>query len=132
MSVTEVLLAAALMALGGSAAAQLWGQALLASHAVALRQERLHTLDGLLLASEAAARAWAAGADPVEAAEPCPGADALEPRLRALPAAAGATLSLPPSPAGLVHVRWELGGLRRERLLSASALGLCREGGGGV
>lgn len=129
MNLMEVLVAATVLALGGSAAAQLWGQALLASRAVGLREERLHALDGLLLASEGAARAWAASPG---SEGPCPEAEALEPLLRELPAAAGASLSLPPSPAGLLHVRWEVGGLRRERLLSASALGLCREGGDGV
>jgi hypothetical protein len=55
--------------------------------------------------------------------------------LQALPTAVApgqpANLALPTSAPGLLHLRWETGGFKRERLLSLSALGLCQEAGGG-
>ncbi|MFN6338271.1 MAG: hypothetical protein ACK41W_06025 [Cyanobacteriota bacterium] len=129
MNLMEVVMAALVLMLGTSAAARLWGEALRASGDLAQREERLHNLEALLLASEGKARAWATNLTTTGA---CPEvAERLESQLRELPATPGAILTLPPSPSGVLHVRWEAGGLRRERLLSVSALGLCREGGHG-
>lgn len=125
MSLMEAVAACLVLLTGSSAAAQLWSQALRSNWQLAERQELLHRLDGLLLASEGKARELVAQQG---VAAHCQGAaDPLVPLLRALPTAQGATLSVPPSPPGTLHVRWEAGQLRRERLLSASALGLCRE-----
>jgi hypothetical protein len=49
------------------------------------------------------------------------------PLLQTLPSAREASLSQPPSPPGTLHLRWEADGLRRERLLSVTALRLCQE-----
>lgn len=129
MSLLEAVAASAVLVVSSSAAAQLWSQALRSSGEVARREEQLHRLDALLLASEGKAQELA-GQQGVAAQ--CQGATgSLLPLLRALPAAQGAILTVPPSPAGTLHLRWEVGGMRRERLLSASALGLCRQGGHG-
>lgn len=125
MTLVEAVMASLVLMLGTSAAAQVWGHGLRTSREVALREERLHALDALLLASEGIARDLAASQGPLGE---CQAATAqLLPLLRALPGAEEATLSQPPSPPGTVHLRWEAGDLRRERLFSASALGLCQE-----
>lgn len=125
MTLIEAVAASLVLMVSTSAAAQLWSQALRATVELAKREQQLHRLDALLLASEGQARELA-GRQGVAAH--CQGAaTGLLPLLLALPAAEGAILSVPPSPPGTVHLRWDAGGLRRERLLSASALGLCRE-----
>ncbi|MEB3335714.1 MAG: hypothetical protein VKP70_12100 [Cyanobacteriota bacterium] len=129
MTLVEAMLASLLFLLGTSAAAQLWNQGLRASQEVAQREKRLHRLETLLLASEGAVRDWAARQGP---ASDCQGAlEELLPRLRALNPAGSATFSHPPSPPGTLHLRWEEDGLRKERLLSPTALELCREGADG-
>lgn len=127
MNLTEAVAAALVLMVSTSAAAQLWSQALRHSSALAQRETQLQRLDALLLASEGKARELAASQTPTR---DCQGAAGqLVPLLRALTSqqAQQATLTVPPSAPGLLHVRWEADGLRRERLLSASALGLCRE-----
>jgi hypothetical protein len=130
MSLVEAVAASLLLLLGSSAAAQLWSQGLRASWEQRQRESQLHSLDALVLASEGKARALAASQGP--AAE-CQAAVAqLVPMLRALPSELEqgrepqASLSLPESGAGLLHVRWAIGALQRQRLLSVTALGLCR------
>jgi hypothetical protein len=136
MSLTEVVAAALVLLVGSSSAARLWGQGLRASVDLAQREARLRQLDTLLLASEGEARELAAQLGPASDCQVAAGQ--LLPLLRALPtelARAGeapATLTLPPSEPRLLHLRWEAGGLRRERLLSPAALGLCREGSHGT
>lgn len=126
MTLLDVVLASLVLLLGTSAASQLWIQGLRSSRELAQREERLQKLEALLLASEGMARDQAARLGP---ASDCQAAvDQLLPRLRALPPAREATLSQPPSPPGTVHLRWEAEGLRRERLFSPTALGLCRGG----
>jgi hypothetical protein len=125
MTLLEVMMASLVLMLGTSAAAQLWSHGLRSTHALAQREERLHRLDALLMASEGMARELAASQEP---ATDCPTVMAqLLPLLQGLPPARQATLSQPPSPPGTLHLRWEADGLRRERLLSGTALGLCRE-----
>lgn len=131
MTLAETVAASLVLMIGGSAAAQVWSQTLRASSELARQEARLHALDALLLASEGQARALAKSQGP---ATDCPAAiGQLVPLLQALPPVLaqsmgqGATLTLPPSAPGLVHVRWESAGVKRERLLSASVLGLCRE-----
>lgn len=126
MTLMEAVMASLVLMIGTSAAAQLWSHSLRSTQDLARREERLHRLDALLLASEGMARELAASQGP---ARDCPTVMAeLLPLLRVLPPAREATLSQPPSPAGTLHLRWEADGLRRERLLSGTALGLCREG----
>ncbi|MFN9661190.1 MAG: hypothetical protein ACK6BC_12630 [Cyanobacteriota bacterium] len=126
MTLVEVVMASLVFMLGTATAAQLWSHGLRSSRDLAQREERLHRLDGLLLASEGMARDLAVRLGP---ASDCQVASAqLVPRLRALPSARQATLSQPPSPPDTLHLRWETAGLRRERLLSTTALRLCREG----
>ena len=126
MTLMEAVMASLVLMLGTSAAAQLWSHGLRSTHALAQREERLHRLDALLLASEGMARELAASQEPED---DCPTAMAqLLPLLQGMPPAREATLSQPSSPPGTLHLRWEADGLRRERLLSGTALGLCREG----
>jgi hypothetical protein len=131
MTLAETVTASLVLMIGSSAAAQVWSQTLRASSVLARQEAQLHALDALLLASEGQARALAKSKGP---ATDCPAAlGQLEPLLRALPSflaqskGQGATLTLPPSAPGMLHVRWESAGVKRERLLSASVLGLCRE-----
>jgi hypothetical protein len=129
MTLVEALLASLLFLMGSSAVAQLWSQGLRTSHDLAQRQDRLHRLERLLLASEGMARDWAARLGP---ASDCQSAlEQLVPLLRSLNQGGNATFSLPPSPAGTLHLRWEEDGFQKERLLSPTALELCREGGHG-
>ena len=135
MSLVEVVSASLILMLGCSSAAQLMsrgGQSSVELKRWGVLQERLDTL---MVASEGKARQLASTQGP---ATDCQVAAALlEPELQALPAslAPGEPVSLVFSSAGagLVHVRWEVPWqnttLKRERLLSASALGLCQEGG---
>jgi hypothetical protein len=125
MTLLEAVMASLVLMIGTSAAAQLWSHGLRSSLEMARREQGLQRLEGLLLGSEGLARELAARLGPDN---DCPTALAqLLPRIQSLPAAREATLTLPPSPPGTVHLRWETDGLRRERLLSTSALGLCRE-----
>ena len=131
MTLAETVAASLVLMIGSSAAAQVWSQTLRASSELARQEAQLHTLDALLLASEGQARVLAKSQGP---ATDCPAAiGQLVPLLRALPSVLaqskgqGASLTLPPSAPGMVHVRWESAGVKRERLLSASVLGLCRE-----
>lgn len=126
MTLVEALLASLVFLIGTTAAAQLWSQGLQTSQDLAQREERLHKLERLLLASEGTARTWAAHQGP---ASDCQGAlDQLEPLLHALNPGGNTTFSQPPSPPGTLHLRWEEDGLRKERLFSPTALELCREG----
>ncbi|MBM5816003.1 MAG: hypothetical protein FJ083_05275 [Cyanobacteria bacterium K_Offshore_surface_m2_239] len=126
MTLLEAVMASLLLMLGTSAAAQLWSHGLRISVNVSQREERLDRLEELLLGSEGVARELA---DRLEPVEDCQAAIAqLLPRLRALSPEDTATLSLPPSPAGTLHLRWDDDGLRRERIFSASVLRLCRGG----
>jgi len=131
MTLAETVAASLVLMIGSSAAAQVWSQTLRASSELARQEAQLHALDALLLASEGQARVLAKSQGP---ATDCPAAiGQLVPLLRALPSVLaqskgqGASLTLPPSAPGMVHVRWESAGVKRERLLSASVLGLCRE-----
>jgi hypothetical protein len=127
MTLMEAVMASLVLMLATTASGQLWSQGLRISGLATQREERLHTLEALLLASEGTARDWAAGHGP--SADCQVAVNQLTPLLRALPNAQRATLYLSPTPLGTVHVRWELDGLRRERLLSATALRLCGEAG---
>lgn len=137
MTLAETVAASLVLMVGSSAAAQVWSQTLRSSSELAHREAQLLALDALLLASEGQARALA---DRQQGpAIDCPTAiGELVPLLRALPQTLakgegpGATLTLPPSAPGLLHVRWESAGVRRERLFSASVLGLCREASHGT
>ncbi|MEB3324134.1 MAG: hypothetical protein VKM17_02205 [Cyanobacteriota bacterium] len=133
MTLAETVTASLVLMIGSSAAAQVWSQTLRASSELARQEAQLQALDALLLASEGQARALAKSQGP---ATDCPAAiGQLVPLLRALPSVLaqskgpgqGATLTLPPSAPGMLHVRWESAGVKRERMLSASVLGLCRE-----
>lgn len=125
MNLIDVVMASLVLMVGASAAAQLWSQALRSTWDQALREERLQALDALLLASEGQARELVASKG---TREDCALAKAeLATLLRTLPTDPGTALILPASPPGMVYLRWENGPLRRERLLSATALGLCRE-----
>jgi hypothetical protein len=127
MTLMEAVMASLVLMLGTTAAGQLWGQGLRISGLVAQREERLQTLDALLLASEGTARQLAAAQGPASDCQVV--VEQLATLLRTLPQAQRATLSLPPSPPTTVHVRWDVDGLRRERLLSTTALQLCQESG---
>jgi hypothetical protein len=130
MTLVEAVMASLVLMLGTSAAAQLWSHGLRSSLDLAQREDRFQQLEALLLASEGMARKLAAQQGPASA---CHVAVAqLLPQLRALPTARAATLTQPSSPPGTVHLRWEADGLRRERLFSTTALGLCREGNDGA
>jgi hypothetical protein len=88
-------------------------------------------LESLLVASEGKARQLASTQGPATDCQVA--ADLLVSHLQALPLAQAsnppASLSLPQPPGpGLLHLRWEAGGVQRERLLSLSAVGLCQEG----
>jgi hypothetical protein len=123
MTLLEAAMASLVLMLATTAAGQLWSQGVRISGLATQREERLHALEALLLASEGTARHWAAGQGPSADCQAALGQ--LTPLLRALPNAQRATLFLSSAPQGTVHVRWELDGLRRERLWSAAALGLC-------
>jgi primosomal protein N' len=109
-------------------------------HRRLLSRPLLDRLESLLVASEGTARQLAKEeenrklANPNQPAPNCQAVTAqLVSQLQALPTAKAskrpATLSLPQPPGpGLLHLRWEAGGVQRERLLSLSAVGLCREG----
>ncbi|MGA1304880.1 MAG: hypothetical protein ACO3ZD_12635 [Cyanobium sp.] len=135
MSLVEVVSASVILMLGCSSAAQLMSRG--GQSSVELKQWGVlqAQLDTLMVASEGKARQLASTQVP---ATDCQVAAALlEPELQALPAAlapgAQVSLSFSSAGAGLMHVRWEVPWqnttLKRERLLSASALGLCQEGG---
>lgn len=134
MTMAEAVVACLVLMVGCSSAAQLWSQGLRSSWDLARREAHLEQLDSLVLASEGAARDLANSQGP---ASDCQVATAqLVPLLQALPGAMTpdqpTTLTLPPSGTGVLHLRWEVDGLQRERLLSPSALGLCREGTNGA
>jgi len=129
MNLAEVVSASLILMLGCSSSAQLLskgGQSSVELKQLGALQERLDTL---MVASEGTARHMGL-------AQNCQLAAAqLEPQLQALPAtlAPGQQVSLSFSSSsevdGLMHVRWEVPWqnttLKRERLLSASALGMC-------
>jgi hypothetical protein len=125
MTLMEAVMASLVLMLATTTAGQLWSQGLRISSRVAQREEQLHSLDALLLASEGLARELAAMQGPISDCQEAVGH--LTVQLRALPHAPQITLSFPASPPGTLHVRWEVDGLRRERLLSASTLRLCQE-----
>lgn len=140
MNLAETVGASLVLVVGCSASAQLWSQGIRASAELAQREAQMERLESLLVASEGTARQLASEeaaqkkANPNRPVPTCQALTAqLMPRLQALPLAQGsqppATLSLPPGGADLLHLRWEAGGVQRERLLSLSAVGLCREGG---
>ena len=127
MSLAEAVAASLVLMVGASASAQMWSQALRGSWELAQREAQLQRVDALVLASEGKARELASSANP---STPCADATGqLVAHLRALPSGDGqpATLTVPSSHPGVLHLRWESGGVIRERLLSPSALGLCRE-----
>jgi len=140
MNLAEGVGASMVLLLGCSSAAQLWSQGLRSSLELARRESHLDRLESLLVASEGTARQLAKEeenrklANPNQPAPNCQAVTAqLVSQLQALPTAKAskrpATLSLPQPPGpGLLHLRWESGGVQRERLLSLSAVGLCREG----
>jgi hypothetical protein len=133
MTLAEAVGASVVFLLGCSSAAQFWSQGLRSSWELARREAHLERLEALLVASEGAARNLASQGP---AADCQVAAAQLVPVLQALPAAVApgqtATLSFPASGPGLLHLRWETGGLQRDRLLSPSALGLCQEGSHGA
>ncbi|MFN9645745.1 MAG: hypothetical protein ACK6BG_11665 [Cyanobacteriota bacterium] len=130
MTLVEAVMASLVLMIGTSAAAQLWSHGLRSSLELARREQTLQRLDGLLLNGEGLARELAVRHGP---SSDCPSALArLLSGIQALPTARTATLTLPPSPPGTLHLRWETDGVRRERLLSPSALGLCREADDGA
>ena len=133
MSLAEAVVASLVLMLGCSSAAQLWCQGLRANWDLAQREGQLVRLDSLMAESEGRARTLANSQGP--AANCLVAANQLVPMLQTMPAAVApgqpANLSLPPVAPGLLHIRWEVGGFQRERLLSLSALGLCQEGGYG-
>jgi hypothetical protein len=130
MTLAEAVAASLVWMVGCGSAAQLWSQGLRASWDLERREAQLDRLESLLVASEGAARNLATSEGPAVDCQVALGQ--LVPLLQALPATVAlgesATLTLPPTGPGLIHLRWEAGGLHRERLLSASALGLCQEG----
>lgn len=131
MNLAEAVAASVVLMVGCSSSAQLWSQGLRSSAELAQREAQMDRLESLLVASEGTARQLA------KAPPEPPGTDcqaALVAQLQALPLAQATTppasLSLPSPPGpGLLHLRWEAGGVQRERLLSFSALGLSVPGG---
>jgi hypothetical protein len=143
MNLAETVCASVVLMLGCSSAGQLWSQGFRSGAELAQREAHMDRLESLLVASEGTARQLASEVASEEAAQKkdnpnwraptCQELTArLMPRLQALPqtqpSQPPATLSLPPGGANLLHLRWEAGGVQRERLLSLSAVGLCREG----
>ena len=133
MTLAEAVAASLVWMVGCGSAAQLWSQGLRASWELSRREAHMERLESLLVASEGAARFLAASQGPAVDCQVAVGQ--LVPMLQALPTAVApgqpANLALPTSAPGLLHLRWETGGFKRERLLSLSALGLCQEAGGG-
>lgn len=131
MNLAETVCASVVLMLGCSSAGQLWSQGFRSGAELAQREAHMDRLESLLVASEGRARQLANTQQP-PATDCHAAAGQLVPELQALPLAQAsnppATLSLPPSGPGLLHLRWEAGGVQRERLLSLSAVGLCREG----
>jgi hypothetical protein len=133
MNLAETVGASVVLMLGCSSAGQLWSQGFRSGAELAQREAHMDRLESLLVASEGRARQLAKTQQP-PATDCQAAAGQLVPELQALPLAQAsnppATLSLPQPPGpGLLHLRWEAGGVQRERLLSLSAVGLCREGG---
>ena len=132
MNLAETVGASVVLMLGCSSAGQLWSQGFRSGAELAQREAHMDRLESLLVASEGRARQLAKTQQP-PATDCQAAAGQLVPELQALPLAQAsnppATLSLPQPPGpGLLHLRWEAGGVQRERLLSLSAVGLCREG----
>ncbi|MGA1304918.1 MAG: hypothetical protein ACO3ZD_12825 [Cyanobium sp.] len=132
MNLAEALGASLVLVIGCSSSAQLWNQGVRATAELAQREEQMDRLESLLVASEGTARQLAR-VQQAPAANCQAASDQLVEQLQALPLAQAstppATLTLPQPPGpGLLHLRWEAGGVQRERLLSLSAVGLCREG----
>lgn len=132
MNLAEALGASLVLVIGCSSSAQLWNQGVRATAELAQREEQMDRLESLLVASEGTARQLAR-AQQAPAANCQAASGQLVAQLQALPLAQAstppATLTLPQPPGpGLLHLRWEAGGVQRERLLSLSAVGLCREG----
>ena len=131
MNLAETVDASVVLMLGCSSAGQLWSQGFRSGAELAQREAHMDRLESLLVASEGRARQLAKTQQP-PATDCQAAAGQLVSHLEALPLAQAsnppATLSLPPSGPGLLHLRWEAGGVQRERLLSLSAVGLCQEG----
>ncbi|MFN7679082.1 MAG: hypothetical protein ACK5QW_10885, partial [Cyanobacteriota bacterium] len=64
MTLLEAAMASLVLMLATTAAGQLWSQGVRISGLATQREERLHALEALLLASEGTARYWAAGQGP--------------------------------------------------------------------
>jgi len=131
MNLAEVVSASLILMLGCSSSAQLWSQGFRSGAERAQREAHMDRLESLLVASEGKARQLASTQEPTTDCQVA--ADLLVSHLQALPLAQAsnppASLSLPQPPGpGLLHLRWEAGGVQRERLLSLSAVGLCQEG----
>lgn len=131
MNLAEVVSASLILMLGCSSSAQLWSQGFRSGAERAQREAHLDRLESLLVASEGKARQLASTQEPATDCHVAAGQ--LVSHLMVLPLAQAsnppASLSLPQPPGpGLLHLRWEAGGVQRERLLSLSAVGLCQEG----
>jgi hypothetical protein len=130
MNLAETVGASLVLMLGCSSAGQLWSQGFRSGAELAQREAHMDRLESLLVASEGTARQLAK----TQQSQNChDAADLLVSHLQALLLAQAsnppASLSLPQPPGpGLLHLRWEAGGVQRERLLSLSAVGLCQEG----
>jgi hypothetical protein len=131
MNLAEVVSASLVLMLGCSSAGQLWSQGFRSGAELAQREAHMDRLESLLVASEGTARQLASTQGPATDCQVAAGQ--LVSHLMVLPLAQAsnppASLSLPQPPGpGLLHLRWEAGGVQRERLLSLSAVGLCQEG----
>ncbi|MEB3325093.1 MAG: hypothetical protein VKM17_07120 [Cyanobacteriota bacterium] len=133
MTLAEVLSASVVLMLGCSSAAQLWSKGFQSGADLAQREALMDRLERLLVASEGTARQLAKTSGPEATCQAA--ANKMVAELQTLQEAnPPATLTFPepnpanPLPAGLLRVRWESGGVQRERLLSLSAVGLCQEG----
>jgi hypothetical protein len=125
MTLLEAMMASLVLMLGTSAGAQLWSHGLRINASVGQREDRLERLEALMLASEGVARDLAEDLPPET---DCQSArDQLLPLWRGLDADQRAVLALPPSPAGTLHLRWDLDGSRRERVFSTTVLLRCQE-----
>jgi hypothetical protein len=132
MNLAEVVSASLILMLGCSSSAQLWSQGFRSGAERAQREAHMDRLESLLVASEGTARQLAKTQQP-PTTDCQVAAGQLVSHLMVLPLAQDsnppASLSLPQPPGpGLLHLRWEAGGVQRERLLSLSAVGLCQEG----
>lgn len=133
MSLAEVVTASLILMLGFSSSAQLLSKGGQSSEELKQWGALQEQLDTLMVSSEGRARQLARTQGPTTDCQTA--AANLEPELQALVASLApggqVNLSFSSAGAGLVHVRWHVpwqgSTLKRERLLSASALGLCQE-----